>query len=119
MTPTSFLMHLSAAVLVDKSLYGFDIRPTIVINGGRESVNWERYEGHINLNTIGQMKCCSHGGCWKSKVVKEKDTDNVCDYPIEIKTGLHIAKCMMSITPKKIIEAIESYFEHGLISYLN
>ena len=118
LTPTSFLMHLSAAIKT-KMNDEVAIKPTVVIMGGREPVNWERYEGHINLNTIGQMDCCAAGGCWKSKLIKEKDTDTLCKYPIEVKNELYIAKCMMSITPKKVIAAIESYFEHGLIKYLN
>lgn len=117
--PVTFLMHLSKATPLNKNKYTFDIRPTVVIAGGREPSIWERYEGHKFLDTVGTMDCCSNGGCWKSKLVQEKETDKICKYPIEVKNELYIAKCMMNITPNKIIDAIESYFENGLISYIN
>lgn len=116
--PITFLMHLSKAVPINKNIHKFDIRPTVVINGGREPATWERYEGHKFLDTIGTMDCCSKGGCWKSHLIKEKETDRLCKYPIEVKNELYIAKCIMNITPKRIIDAIESYFENELISYL-
>lgn len=114
--PVTFLMHLSKAVPINKDMYKFDIRPTVVINGGREPATWERYEGHKFLDTIGTMDCCSKGGCWKSKVLS--DNNDGCKYPIDTGKELFIAKCIMNITPKRIIDAIESYFENGLIQYL-
>ena len=118
--PVTFLMHLSKAVPINKTIHQFDIRPTVVINGGRESATWEKYEGHKFLDTIGTMDCCKSGGCWKNHVIQIGDKkENLCTYPVDSGNELFIAKCMMNITPKRIIDSIESYFENGLIEYLN
>ena len=61
--PVTFLMHLAAAVPTKQA----GLRPCVVIAGGREPPHWEAYPGHQFIHTVGALKCCQNGGCWKSK----------------------------------------------------
>jgi hypothetical protein len=38
----------------------------VVIAGGREAPHWEAYPGHQFIHTVGVLRCCATGGCWKS-----------------------------------------------------
>lgn len=127
--PVTFAMHLSTAV---ESKYGLINRPTVVIAGGREPAQWEAYPHHRFLSLNGALKCCSNGGCWKSRCTKVGDGDDkdndLCELPIEIdfkiknplesfKKNLIIPKCMDMIKAENVINAVESYYTGGMLEY--
>jgi ADP-heptose:LPS heptosyltransferase len=118
--PVTFAMHLAAAVPTKESKPR--IRACVVIAGGREPNHWEAYPGHQFLHTVGALSCCDHGGCWRSRCQKindgdAKDRENVCEYPVDVKPGLCIPKCMVMITPDKVVQAIHTYYEGGTLQY--
>jgi hypothetical protein len=136
--PVTFAMHLSAATECKNGALN---RPTVVVAGGREPAHWEAYPHHRYLSNNGALTCCADGGCWKSRCTlvhdgDKKDKTSVCIFPIE--TGQHIifnstnvdtkekttrestmriARCLDMIKPRHVIEAIESYYEGGMLSY--
>ncbi len=71
--PVTLLMHLAAAVPVRAGAP--KNRPCVVIAGGREPAQWEAYPHHQYLHTNGALRCCDHGGCWKSRTVPLGDGD--------------------------------------------
>ena len=118
--PITFAMHAAAAIPTkDKSLVN---RPCVVIAGGREPSQWEKYPHHRFLETNGALKCCGNGGCWKSRCNKVDDDDdknnNLCIYPVKLPNRtLSISKCMDMIKPKDVIRSIEMYYEGGVLEY--
>jgi ADP-heptose:LPS heptosyltransferase len=117
--PVTFAMHLAAAVPTRPGAP--PLRPCVVIAGGREPPHWEAYPGHQFLHTIGALDCCAHGGCWKSRCQPIGDGDpadhNLCTRPVSLDDNLQIAKCMAMITPARVIEAINLYYEGGTLHY--
>jgi ADP-heptose:LPS heptosyltransferase len=114
--PITYAMTLAAAV---PTWHG-DTRPCVVIAGGREGPAWNAYPTHQYLHTVGTMDCCPNGGCWRGRVTPVGDgspsdqPQYLCKYPTDTKVnGLKIAKCMMSIEPRHVIEAIERYTSNG------
>ena len=120
LSPVTFAMHAAAAI---ESKKGIKNRPCVVIAGGREPSQWEKYPHHRFLETNGALDCCDNGGCWKSRCQKigdgdSKDDENLCIYPIEIKNrNLSIPKCMDMIKPQDVIKAIEMYYNGGVLKY--
>ena len=118
--PITFAMHASVAI---ESKRGFKNRPCVVIAGGREPSQWEKYPHHRFLETNGALDCCNNGGCWKSRCQKVEDGDskddkNLCIYPVKLKNRkLSIPKCMDMIKPQDVIRAIEMYYEGGVLKY--
>lgn len=129
--PVTFAMHAAAATPVRP---GYPSRRAcVVVAGGREPAQWEAYPDHRYLSTQGALKCCIGGGCWKSRATlvndgDEKNTKDVCVDPIpiypltpypsdRISGDLKVGHCMHMITPGHVIEAIESYYRGGLLSY--
>ena len=122
--PVTLLMHLAAAV---ESKHGLKNRPCVVLAGGREPSQWEKYPHHRFMETNGALKCCDNGGCWKSRCSKvgdgdKKDSEDLCLNPIEIdfefKGGkMKIAKCLDMIKPEDVIRSIEMYYEGGVLEY--
>lgn len=116
--PVTFLMHLAPAVPTKPGAP--KTRPCVVVAGGREPVHWEAYPGHRFLHTQGALPCCETGGCWKARTVPLGDGDekdrrqNLC---LRV-TPQGLPKCMDMITAGDVIRAVESYFEGGLIRYL-
>jgi ADP-heptose:LPS heptosyltransferase len=51
-------------------------KPCIVVAGGRETSTWEGYNCTHYVHTIGLLKCCSMGGCWKSKLEQCPNMEN-------------------------------------------
>ena len=96
-TPVSYPMHLAAAVPTPDGR----LRPCIVINGGREPVQWVQYPGHQFFHTVGALDCCRKGGCWKSK-------SDQCKHPVTV-GGCTIGKCMTMISPERVAEAVLQY----------
>lgn len=97
--PSTYLQHLCAA---------FN-KQYICLLGGREPISWVTYPLQTTLHTMGQLKCCSHGGCWKSRVVPLEDGSDkdksLCDSPIQgyIKD---VPKCMAMIKPEEVLSVL-------------
>ncbi len=95
--PVTFAMHLAAAVETRKRCEAYPRsmpknRPCVVIAGGREPSQWEAYPHHQYIHTNGALRCCDHGGCWKSRVVPLGDGDakdrSLCLDVVELETGI-------------------------------
>lgn len=113
LTPVSLPMHLAAAVEMHPR-YRRHSRPCIVIAGGREPAIWEAYTTHDYIHNCGQLPCCSHGGCWKSRVEPlgdgdRKDYENLCEYPVATESGQVIPKCLEMISVDRVLASIDSY----------
>lgn len=108
--PVTSLMHLAAAVPWKHS---GGLRPCVVVAGGREPSHWERYPGHVFLDTIGQLPCCDIGGCWKSRVVPLGDGDekdkSLCERPVKVRGGVYLPACLDRITAADVIRAVDGY----------
>ena len=75
--PVTGVMHLAAAVPVREGRP--PNRACVVVAGGREPAQWEAYPHHQFLHTLGALKCCDNGGCWKSRTVPLHDGDTARD----------------------------------------
>jgi len=125
--PITAAMHIAAACE----------KPAVVIAGGREAWWWESYTNespsifgpqaklvdmpHRYLHTIGELDCCQSFGCWKRLVVPltKEDADprrqkKLCTYPHRFHEQ-PIAECMARITPEKVVDAVLSYYQQGLL----
>jgi ADP-heptose:LPS heptosyltransferase len=95
-------------------------KPYVVLHGAREPTAWTNYQTQITLSNIGTLPCCKTGGCWHSRVVKLNDGDKkdnrLCKLPIIDDDP--IATCMDNIKPDRVIEAIESWYKGGILSYI-
>ena len=120
-SPVTFAMHAAAAI---ECRYDIKNRPAVVIAGGREPSQWEKYPHHRFLETNGALRCCDNGGCWKSRCqtvgdgdIKDKD-EELCIFPVKMENeGFSIPRCMHMIKPKHVIDAIESYYDGGVLKY--
>lgn len=113
--PVTFAMHAAAAVPTSDG----GLRPCIVIAGGREPTHWEAYPGHQYLHTVGMLKCCASGGCWRSRCQPvgdgdSKDNHNRCELPVVLSPELQIPRCMDLITTHQVVTAIQSYLDGAL-----
>lgn len=127
-SPVTFAMHLAAAV---DNPHGLANRPAVILAGGREPAQWEQYPHHRFLSNNGSLPCCDNGGCWKSRCTTvgdgdSKDTNALCIFPEDTgyvaevhntKKSVYVPKCLNMIKPKHVIEAIESYYEGGVLEY--
>lgn len=119
--PVTFAMHAATAIPM-KTTPPLN-RPCVVIAGGREPSQWEKYPHHRFLETNGALECCDNGGCWKSRCQKvgdgdDKDHNSLCVQPIKLPNRkLSIPKCMDMIKPKDVIRAIEMYYDGGVLKY--
>lgn len=116
--PVTLAMHLAAAVEVKG---GFPkSRPCVVVAGGREPVNWEAYPHHQFVHTLGALPCCDLGGCWKARTVPLGDGDEK-DHPDQLCVDVvgTLPRCMDMITPTEVARRIETYFDGGVIPYLD
>jgi ADP-heptose:LPS heptosyltransferase len=98
--PVTYLQHLLAAWE----------KPYLCLLGGREPANWVQYPRQVTFHTIGQLSCCQHGACWRSRVVPlgdgaEQDR-SLCDQPV---LGLvrPVGRCMALIRPDEAIRVLE------------
>ena len=105
--PVSLLMHLAAAVEM-KNSYRLQNRPCVVIAGGREPPHWEAYPHHQFIHTVGALRCCDFGGCWKSRTVPLGDGDDK-DRPENLCVDVvgSLPRCMDMITADEVIRRIE------------
>ena len=127
--PVTFAMHLARAV--DTPRKHAVNRPCVVLAGGREPTHWESYPTHKYLHHVGALDCCDIGGCWRSRAFELGDGDekdkSLCLQPVDMGekittpqgnlVDLKIPKCLDMITHKHVIEAIESYYDGGVIEY--
>jgi hypothetical protein len=96
--PVTLLMHLAAAVPVKEGMP--KNRSCVVVAGGREPSQWEAYPHHQYLHTNGALRCCDHGGCWKSRVVPLGD-GNEKDLPEKLCTDVvHLRDSSLSFQRK-------------------
>jgi hypothetical protein len=115
--PVTCLMHLAAAVETrpDRA----SPRPCVVVAGGREPPQWEAYPHHQFIHTVGSLRCCASGGCWRARTVPIGDGDEK-DQPeklcLDVVDGL--PRCMAMIEPSDVIRRIEWYFQNGMAHYL-
>jgi ADP-heptose:LPS heptosyltransferase len=120
--PVTFAMHLAAAVEVKPGRP--KNRACVVVAGGREPSQWEKYPHHRFLETNGALWCCDNGGCWKSRCQPVGDGDekdlpeNRCIGPVAASPGLVIPRCLDLITAADVIRAVELYHEGGALHYL-
>ncbi len=119
--PVTFAMHAAAAIPAKED--SPKNRPCVVISGGREPSQWEKYPHHRFLETNGAIDCCDNGGCWKNRCQKvgdgdDKDKNDLCIYSIKLPNRkLSIPRCMDMIKPKDVIRAIEMYYAGGVLTY--
>jgi len=123
--PVTLLMHLAAAVEV-RSGGGREQRPCVVVAGGREPPHWETYPSHQYIHTVGALRCCAHGGCWKSRTVPlgdgdKKDQSLCVDVQPSDETAHRsgpLPRCMDMIDAGEVVRRIERYFAGGSVRYL-
>ena len=121
--PVTFLMHLAAGVPCR-----FDRpprRPCVVFAGGREPAQWEAYPNHQFIHTLGQLPCCMHGGCWKSRTEPLKGerihpelNGSLCLRPVHREGHRTLPKCMDMITADEVCRRIQGYFDGGAFRFL-
>ncbi len=111
----SLLMHLAAAVEVPPGMP--KNRPCVVVAGGREPPHFTAYPHHQFIHTVGALRCCDNGGCWKSRTVPLGDGDSK-DRPEELCVDVvgELPRCMDLITADEVIRRIELYIDGGAIS---
>ncbi len=110
----SLLMHLAAAVETKPGMP--NNRPCVVVAGGREPPQWTAYPHHQFLHTVGALRCCDDGGCWKSRTVPLGDGDQK-DEPHELCVDVvgDLPRCMHMITADEVIRRIEMYYQGGAL----
>ncbi len=118
LSPVTLMMHLAVAVQTKPGMP--KNRPCVVVAGGREPTQWEAYPHHQFIHTLGALKCCENGGCWRSRTVPlgdgdEKDRiENCC---VDVVGDL--PRCMDMITADEVIRRVELYFAGGAVHYLS
>lgn len=117
-SPVSLLMHLAAAV--PAAAGAPPNRPCVVVAGGREPPHWTAYPHHQFIHTVGALRCCANGGCWKSRTLPLGDGDEK-DHPDQLCVDVvgRLPRCMDLITADDVIRRIESYFRGGICQYLD
>jgi hypothetical protein len=110
-------MHLAAAIETREGMP--KNRPCVVIAGGREPPHWEAYPHHQFIHTVGALRCCDNGGCWKSRTIPLGDGDPK-DHPNSLCVDVvgSLPRCMDMVTADEAIRRIESYFIGGVVEYL-
>ena len=112
--PITFLMHLAAAVETPPGQPRN--RPCVVVAGGREPPHFTAYSHHQFIHTVGALRCCNDGGCWKSRTVPLGDGDEK-DRPEALCVDVvgSLPRCMDMITADAVNERIELYFSGGVL----
>lgn len=118
LSAVSLLMHLAAAVETAPGMP--KNRPCVVVAGGREPPQWAAYPHHQFIHTVGALRCCDNGGCWKSRTVPLGDGDEK-DHPDQLCVDVvgTLPRCMDMITADEVIRRIELYFTGGAVHYLS
>jgi ADP-heptose:LPS heptosyltransferase len=114
--PVTFVMHLAAAV---EMKYNHPRnRPCVVVAGGREPPHWEAYPHHQFIHTVGALRCCERGGCWRYRTVALGDGefyDRAEFLCVDVVNGL--PRCMDMVSAEDVIRRIEMYFQGGALAY--
>ena len=113
-SPISLLMHLAAAVETKPGAPRN--RPCVVVAGGREPPHWTAYPHHQFIHTVGALRCCDNGGCWRSRTLPLGDGDEK-DRPEALCLDVvgMLPRCMDMITADEVIRRIELYFVGGAL----
>src|SRR4030095_8733672 len=143
--PITCLRHFAAAVPRPRGREG--VRPAVIVAGGREPLSWTHYDGQTVLHSIGDLSCCSTGGCWRARTTPIGDGDlkdrpeHLCRMPARIGKGAsnrvsvhetlqdwkharynpppHILpECMKRIESADVIEAIEQIIRNWRARFL-
>ena len=111
-SPISLLMHLAAAVETKPGAPRN--RPCVVVAGGREPPHWTAYPHHQFIHTVGALRCCDNGGCWRSRTLPLGDGDEK-DRPEALCLDVvgTLPRCMDMITADEVIRRIELYLLEG------
>jgi hypothetical protein len=110
--PVSFGMHLAAAVPVSPRPGMPSRRPFVVLVGGREAPQVFQYPNHTAISSIGRMRCCQSGACWKNNSQGGMSRPVDCEQTVADVPNLSLARCMVEdVTPGRVIEAIEMYLD--------
>lgn len=104
--PSTLLQHLCAAWE----------KPYVCLVGGREPTSWVHYPKQTTLSSVGVLKCCEGGACWRSRTVALGDgaeqDKSLCELPVL--TGPEpVPSCLAQFTPEEVARAIMRY-EHGV-----
>lgn len=110
----SLLMHLAAAVETKPDAPRN--RPCVVIAGGREPPHFTAYPHHQYLHTLGTLRCCDQGGCWKSRVKALGDGDPK-DQELCVDVVGELPRCMHMISARDVIAAVERYYDGGALRW--
>lgn len=116
LSSVSLLMHLAAAVETRPGMPRN--RACVVVAGGREPPQWVEYPHHQFIHTVGALKCCDNGGCWKSRTLPLGDGDEkdraeaLCVDVVE-----DLPRCMDMITVDEVVRRIEWYYRGGALAY--
>ncbi len=116
--PVTLAMHLAAAVEMPRGRP--KNRPCVVVAGGREPPHWEAYPHHQFLHTVGALRCCDNGGCWKARVhplgdgSEKDDPRHRCVDPVGA-----LPRCMDMIGVADVIAAVERYLDGGVARALS
>ena len=118
LSAVSLLMHLAAAVETKPGMPR--TRPCVVVAGGREPPHWSQYPQQQFIHTVGALRCCERGGCWKSRTLPLGDGDEK-DWPEHLCSDVveRLPRCMHMISASDVTRRIESYFEGGALKYLD
>src|SRR5262249_51534537 len=75
----------------------------------------ECYPTHTFLHTIGALRCCATGGCWKSRTKAIGDGDEK-DSPEQLCVDVvgDLPHCMDLITTSDVVRAVEKYVGVGI-----
>lgn len=116
--PVTAAMHLAAAVPCRPN--AASNRACVVVAGGREPPHWEAYPWHQFIHTVGSLRCCETGGCWKARATQLGDGTRFDspDYLCANLVDRRLPRCMDIIEVEQVIARIELYFQGGLYSYL-
>jgi len=115
--PLNLLMHLSSAV---ETKHNSPNRACVVIAGGGQSTQWQRYPTHQFLHTIGALTCCDTARCGRHRTRSMGDgspsdsADKIC-----VDVVGNLPHCMDTIGAPDVIRSIQRYFDGGLLNYLS
>lgn len=94
-------------------------KPYVVLHGAREPITWTAYHTQKVFSNIGTLECCKTQGCWRSRIYPlgdgDKKDNRTCALPIMEPDP--VAKCMDNIKPRHVIEAIEQWYDGGVLKY--
>lgn len=92
--------------------------PCVVIAGGREPPHVTAYPHHQFIHTVGALRCCDNGGCWRSRTVPLSDGDEK-DHPDALCVDVvgRLPRCMDMINAAEVIRRVQLYFDGNLIQF--